>query len=238
MLLRREYTFPPYVTLKRSKRARRLALRLDPKDRTFHLVIPAGMSIKKAERFAEEHDSWMLDKLRELPEPVSFEYGTVLPILGKNRRIHVFYDETLRKTFIDLKEKELIVTTNKDDPASRIERHLKKLAKEKLTELAMEKAKILGKTVKSVSTRDTKSRWGSCSSDGNLSFSWRLIFAPYESLDYVVAHEVAHLQHMDHSNDFWHLCRDLSDDFFEGEYWMREHGHELMRYGISQDLLF
>ncbi len=238
MLLRRSDSFPPYVTLKRSKRARRLALRLDPKDRTFHLVVPARMSLKKAERFAEEHDSWMVDKLMELPEPVPFEYGTVLPILGKNRRIHIFYDKTLRKTFIDLKDKELLVTTNKEDPSGRIERHLKKLAKEELHELAIEKAAMIRKTVKTVSTRDTKSRWGSCSSDGNLSFSWRLLFAPYEALDYVVAHEVAHLKYMDHSNNFWHLCRDLSEDFFEGEYWMREHGHELMRYGVSQDGLF
>ncbi|MEZ5813338.1 MAG: SprT family zinc-dependent metalloprotease [Alphaproteobacteria bacterium] len=234
MLLRREDTLPPYVTLKRSKRARRLGLRLDPKERVFHLVVPAGVSLRRAERFAEEHDSWMIDKLMELPEPIPFEYGTVLPVLGQNRRIHVFYDETLRKTFIDLKDKELLVTTNKDDPSARIERYLKKLAKDELTMLAHEKAAQIRRKVFGVSVRDTKSRWGSCSADGNLSFSWRLLFAPYEAFDYVVAHEVAHLRHMDHSNDFWHLCRDLSEDFFEGEYWMREHGHELMRYGASQ----
>ena len=238
MLLRREDSFPPYVTLKRSKRARRLALRLDPKDRTFHLVVPSGMSLRKAERFAQEHDDWMLDKLRELPEPISFEYGSVLPILGKNRRLHIFYDETLRTTFIDLKDKELIVTTNLDDPSSRIERYLKKLAKQTISDLVHEKAKRIGKRVRSVSVKDTKSRWGSCSSNGNISFSWRLIFAPYESLDYVVAHEVAHLRHMNHSTAFWNQCRELSDDFLEGEFWMRENGHELMRYGVNDDLLY
>jgi len=236
MLLRRDDTLPAYVTLKRSKRARRLALRLDPKDRTFHLVIPAGMSFKKAQKFAEEHDSWMLDKLMELPEPVPFEDGSIIPILGKNRRIHVFYDETLRTTSISLKYQELIVTTNKEDPTLRIERYLKRLAKKELSALATQKADLIGKTIKMVSARDTKSRWGSCSSDGNLSFSWRLIFAPEASFDYVVAHEVAHLMHLNHSRAFWSVCRDLSENYFEGEYWMREHGHELMRYGASSQV--
>lgn len=195
-------------------------------------------SMRSAQRFAEEHDRWMLDKLMELPEPIAFEDGSILPILGQNRRIHIFYDETLRTTSITLKCHELIVTTNKEDPSPRIERFLKKLAKNELTTLSYEKAAEIGKKVTSVATRDTKSRWGSCSSDGNLSFSWRLIFAPYYAFDYVVAHEVAHLRHLDHSTAFWNLCRKLSDDYFEGEYWMREHGHELMRYGQSQDRLF
>lgn len=236
MLLRRNDTFPPYVALKRSKRARRLALRLDPKDRVFHLVVPTRMSLKTAQRFAEEHDGWMLDKLMELPDPIPFEDGSVIPILGQNRRIHVFYDGTLRTTSITLKCHELIVTTNKEDPTRRIERYLKKLAKDELTVLAQEKAAQIHKKITGVYTRDTKSRWGSCSSDGNLSFSWRLIFAPDYAFDYVVAHEVAHLKHLDHSVAFWNLCRDLCDDFLEGEYWMREHGHELMRYGIYPDI--
>ena len=235
MLLRRDEKFPPYITLKRSKRARRLALRLDPKDRTFHLVIPSGTSLKRAQRFAEEHDSWMVDRLGELPEPVPFQDGSVLPILGQDRHIHIFYDESLRNTSITLKFKELIVTTNKEDPTARIERYLKKYAKKELLALSQEKAAEIGQTVKGVTVRDTKSRWGSCSTDGNLSYSWRLIFAPKESFDYVVAHEVAHLQHMDHSPAFWNVCRRLSDDFIEGQYWIQEHGHELMRYGAATE---
>ena len=237
MLLRRDHTLPPYITLKRSKRARRMALRLDPKDRTFHLVVPNGISLKKAQRFAEEHDGWMMDKLMELPDPVPFEDGSIIPILGQNRRIHIFYDNTLRTTSINLKCHELIVTTNKEEPSIRIERYLKNLAKKELTKLAHDKADLIDKTVTNITTRDTKSRWGSCSSDGSLSFSWRLIFAPKEAFDYVVAHEVAHLEHLDHSKAFWSVCRDLSEDYFEGEYWMREHGHELMRYGAPHSWL-
>jgi len=233
MLLRQDNPFPPYIMVKRSKRARRLALRLDPKARVFNLVIPTGVNLKNAQRFADEDCVCLQEALSELPSPVSFEDGSTLPILGQDRHIHIFYDEALRTTSTTLKFKELIVTTNKEDPSARIERALKRMAKKELTALAREKAAEIGRKVENVSVRDTKSRWGSCSSDGNLSFSWRLLFAPKESFDYVVAHEVAHLKHMDHSRAFWNLCRSLSDDFIAGQYWMREHGHELMRYGAN-----
>ena len=109
-------------------------------------------------------------------------------------------------------------------------RYLKKLVKDEISILAHEKATKIDQTINKIHVRDTKTRWGSCSEDGNLNFSWRLIFAPYESLDYVVGHEVAHLEHLDHSKAFWSVCRKLSDDFVEGKYWMQAHGSELMRY--------
>ena len=232
MLLKKvETTLPSYIVVKHSKRARRLALRLDTKDRVFHLVIPPRTSMRSAVRFAEEHDSWMVEKLAELPAPIPYAHDTFIPILGQDTRINIRYDSTLKITSIKLINNELLVSTNKEDPSSRIERFLKKQAKEKLTLLSREKAAQIDKTIKSVTIRDTKSRWGSCSEEDNLNYSWRLIFAPWEAFDYVVAHEVAHLEHLDHSKAFWALCRELSEDYFEGEFWMREHGHELMRYG-------
>ena len=100
-------------------------------------------------------------------------------------------------------------------------------------DMATDKADIINKNISSVTVRDTKSRWGSCSHKGELSFSWRLIFAPYDAIDYVIAHEVAHLIHMDHSKNFWTLCRSLSSNFVEGKFWMQNHGNSLMRYGIN-----
>ena len=224
---------PSHVQVRRSDRARRMALRLDTKERVFHLVVPKGVSLRRAEAFAEGHESWMQEKLRALPPLIGFSHGTKIPVLGQQTLIHVHREADLRQTKIVLEDQVLHVRTNKDDPSVRITRFLKELIREELQIVAREKAARIGKVVQSVSVRDTKSRWGSCSSDGNLSFSWRLIFAPYAAFDYVVGHEVAHLQHLDHSKAFWNLCRDLSDDFVEGEYWMRNHGHELMRYGVS-----
>ncbi|MCB1563658.1 MAG: M48 family metallopeptidase [Alphaproteobacteria bacterium] len=226
-----ESDFPSHIKLKPSTRARRMALRMDTRERLFTLVLPPGASLKKALSFAQKHEDWMLSRLEELPTPISFTDGACLPVFGQVRYLRISFDKTLKRTNITLKEKEIFVSTNKEDPAPRIVRFLKKLAIEHLQELATQKAQSIGKTVSAVSVRDTTSRWGSCSTDGRLSFSWRLIFAPPAALDYVVAHEVAHLEHLNHSKAFWNVCRDLSNDYLEGRHWMDNHGAELMRFG-------
>lgn len=220
------------VEIKRSRRARRLALRLDSKDRLFRLTIPYRFSERKAWRFVEEHRDWMAGRMAELPPAIYLEHGAVIPLLGQETRIHVDIDSHKKRTDIQLTNGLLYVSTNKDDPSSRILRFLKTLAKEKLSALSHDKVEKIGKTISSVTVRDTKSRWGSCSADGSLSYSWRLILAPTASMDYVVAHEVAHLKHLDHSKAFWALNRELADNFIEGQYWIRNNGAELMRYGL------
>ena len=224
-------SFPSHIKVKHSKRARRVALRLDPIERVFHLVVPSRMSMRKAQAFAESQESWMQEKLAALPPKVAFTDGTVIPMLGQRTEIRIHKEADLKITKITLEDGVLHVRTNKDDPSSRITRFLKAFVKEELEILSKEKAAVIGKNIASVSVRDTKSRWGSCSCDGNLSFSWRLVFASPEAFDYVVAHEVAHLEHLNHSKQFWDLCEDLSQNFDEGKYWMAMHGNELMRYG-------
>lgn len=224
-------TIEKLVTVKRSQRARRVALRLDARERIVNLVIPPRMTLDNAFRFAEKHQDWVREVLAALPPSIPFEHGMILPIFGEKKRISIRYDKNNLGTQIELLKTVLQVTTNQKDPSARIQRFLRSHAKKKLTELAREKAKKIKKPLNAVAVRDTKSRWGSCSEDGNISFSWRLIFAPYVAMDYVVAHEVAHLVHMDHSDAFWNVCRKLSDDFLDGQYWMRNHGNELMRFG-------
>jgi predicted metal-dependent hydrolase len=226
--------FPPHVRVKRSTRARRMALRLDPKDRAFHLVIPKGISLKRAQRFAEEHDTWMKDKLRNLPKAIQLKHGDLIPIFGRNRRIEINYDRTLRGTTIELATYELKISTNMRNPKARIIRFLKELAREEMENLSRQKARRIRENLNTVRVRETKARWGSCSADRDINYCWRLIFAPYEAMDYVVAHEVAHLRHLDHSPAFWALCRKLSDNYLEGSYWMGNHGHELMSYGAER----
>ncbi len=235
MPFRREPKLPAYIKLRKSTRARRMALRLDAKERVFHLVLPKGMSLRSAKDFIEEHERWMKEKLRELPHPVSFAHGEILPIFGRHRTINIIKRKTLKTTNVILNHNELLVVTNLDDPTAKIKRFLAKIAKERLAELAEEKAALVGRKIKEIHVRDTKSRWGSCAEDGGLSFSWRLIFAPNEAFDYVVAHEVAHLRHMNHGRHFWNLCRAISADFLEGHYWMQNYGQDLMRYGYTAD---
>lgn len=221
----------PDLELRVSKQARRMALRLDSKKRVVYLVVPSRTRVDKAYKFAWDQRDWIKRHIEELPQPVPFADGSILPLYGKKVRIKVNYDPALKRTDIRLEDNKLIVDTNKEDPAGRIERFLKDYARQALEELSLRKAARINKKVATVNVRDTKSRWGSCNNDGEISYSWRLIFAPRAAMDYVVAHEVAHLAYLDHSDRFWDLCHKLSFSYQTGKDWMQEHGHELMRFG-------
>ena len=158
------------------------------------------------------------------------EDGAKIQLLGEKLIIKVTYDKTLKVTDIILKNKELLVFTNKENPSPRIIRFLKNMALERLTTLSHEKAALIDEKISKIEVKDTISRWGSCSHDGKLSFSWRLIFATEQAFDYVVAHEVAHLRVMDHSPAFWKVCEELSENYSKGKNWMKRHSAELIRY--------
>ena len=223
------------VTVKRSKRAKRVALRLDPARRIINLVVPERMPLYKAYNFAQDHEDWVRETLSKLAPPMPFKNGINLPIFGDTVRIDITHNTVLKRTTLKQHDDVLEVKTYQNDPTNRITSHLKKLARTGLADMATDKAEVIKKNITRVTVRDTKSRWGSCSIERELSFSWRLIFAPYDAIDYVVAHEVAHLVHMDHSKKFWTLCEQLSCNYTEGKYWMKKHGNELMRYGLSHN---
>lgn len=185
----------------------------------------------RAYDFARSYIGWIDSKINDLPLPQPFVHGQSIPILNKQRHIRIHYNENLKRTSIALNDDALEIHTNKEDPSQRICRYLKTLAHDSFLPLCREKAAQIGQIVQSLSLRDTKSRWGSCSHDGHLSLSWRLIFAPYEAYDYVIAHEVAHLRHLNHSEKFWALCEELSTDFSTGHRWMKRHGQMLHTYG-------
>lgn len=220
----------PRLRLRVSNRAKRLALRLDPKTGYVFLVMPRRASINKAIAFATEYRDWIDRHATAIPDTIPLTHGTVLPVMGADRRIDITIDPAIKRTTVTLGDDVLTVHTNKDDPSGRIVRFLKALARDEITRLAHDKAALIDRTPSAIRIGDTSSRWGSCSADGALSFSWRLILAPATAMDYVVAHEVAHLIHMNHKTRFWSLCEKLSTDFHGGHGWMKKNGHTLMRY--------
>lgn len=221
----------PRLRLRVSDRAKRLALRLDPKTGYVFLVMPRRASIKKAVAFAHEYRDWIDRHTTAIPDTIPLTHGTVLPVMGVDRHIDITINPAIKRTTVTLTDSALIVHTNKDDPSGRLVRYLKNIARDEITRLAHDKAARIERIPSAIRIGDTSSRWGSCSADGALSFSWRLVLAPPMAMDYVVAHEVAHLVHMNHKARFWSLCEKLSADFHGGHGWMKANGHTLMRYG-------
>lgn len=220
----------PHLYVKISPTAKRLALRLDSHARRINLVIPKRASLKKAYEFAELNQRWIEDKMNGLPQPVPFLNGTQIPVMGKIMTLQIDKGES-RTTTITINNDTLRVVTQLDDPAPRINRYLKKMAEIELHALSIGKAKILNRDLKSFCVRDMKSRWGSCSTDGRMTLSWRLLFAPMDAIDYVISHEIAHLTHPNHGPAFWKLCAELSINYEAGKEWMRLNGVNLGRYG-------
>lgn len=223
-------TISPHLNVKISPKAKRLALRLDAHAGCINLVIPKRASIKSAYAFAESNQSWIEDKMNNLPRPIPFTHGQIIPVMGKNRTINIIASDK-KYTEINILEDIIEVRTQLDDPSARIQRALRLYAEKELKTLADAKAALLNRKLTHFCVRDMKSRWGSCSKDGRMTLSWRLAFAPEHAFDYVVAHESAHLIHDNHGKEFWKLCAELSTNYSTGKEWMRLNGIHLGRYG-------
>lgn len=221
----------PHLTVRVSPRARKLSLRLDAKERKVHLIIPKRASLKAAYQFASANKRWIDEKIATLPDATPYHDGAIIPVLGNNLRLTIDHDDMYRVTKIAIDEDRLVVKTSLDNPSNRITRFLKKLAEDEFGRMARQKALLIDRKVVTLTLRDMKTRWGSCSKDGRMTLNWRLIFAPFETYDYVIAHEVAHLIHDNHGKNFWKLCEKLSTDFSTGSEWIARNANELMRFG-------
>lgn len=218
------------LRVRRSRRAQRLALRIMPASGEVELVVPIRASVKQGIAFAREKGSWLKAHLSKLPPPVPFADGAVIPVFDQPRRIRRT-DELFGGIW--LTETELHVAAPPETVPLVVRGWLRKQAKEELISRAENKSGLLNRPFRRVTVRDTASRWGSCSPKGDLSFSWRIIMAPEYALDYLVSHEVAHLQEMNHSRRFWAIVDDIADEPDRGRAWLRDHGATLHRFGVE-----
>ncbi|WP_051340882.1 M48 family metallopeptidase [Azospirillum halopraeferens] len=219
---------PVPLELRESPRARRLTLRVDAGRGLIQVVVPEGLPESEVRRFIDRHDGWVRARLEALPPQHPFTDGMVVPVRGRDHTIR--HDPALRGG-TRCEDGALLVGGHADHVARRVRDFLTAEARRVLAERARAKAAGIGARVAAVTVRDTRSRWGSCSSTGRLSFSWRLILTPDAVLDYVVAHEVAHLKEMNHSPRFWSLCARLTADVAGPRAWLRANGARLLRYG-------
>jgi len=217
---------PPIdVTLKHSARARRLSLRVSGVDGRVSLTLPHRASLREAQAFLRSKEDWIREHLDRRPDATVIRPGAVVPVEGHPRLIA----ET-RTRAVKLMDDHILIPQGEDKAAIRVRAFLKTLARDRLAEASTRYSAQLGRPFGKLSLRDTRSRWGSCTSEGNLMYSWRLILAPAEVLDYVAAHEVAHLAEMNHSAAFWAEVARLMPDYKAPRTWLRTQGGALHRY--------
>jgi predicted metal-dependent hydrolase len=219
------------VRVRRHRRARRYTLRVHSATREVLLTMPPRGSLKQAREFAEKHGGWIAARLERLPEPAPFAHGVTLPLRGVDHRIE--HRPGARGTvWIEGGEERLLcVAGGAPHVPRRVKDFLKREAKADLEAASRQAAAQLGVAVRRVSIRDQSSRWGSCSTTGVLSYSWRLILAPPFVLEYLAAHEVAHLIEMNHSRRFWRLVERICPHLTRAKTWLDVNGTSLHRYG-------
>jgi len=222
------------VRVKRHRQARRYTLRLVAATREVMLTMPPRGSLKEAKAFAEKNSAWIAARVQHLPETAPFLDGGYVPLRGVMHRIH--HRPNMRGTvWAERVEGEctLCVAGGAAHLHRRLTDFLKREARRDLERASHRYAEMLNVKIARISVRDQVSRWGSCSSTGALSFSWRLILAPSYVLDYLAAHEVAHLIEMNHSRRFWRILLSLYPDTDRAKAWLDAHGSGLHRYGAQ-----
>jgi predicted metal-dependent hydrolase len=217
------------LSIRVNARARRLLLRVDAASRGVELVLPYGVPAEHGLRFLAAQRGWIAARLDALPPPVPFAEGAIVPVLGVPHRICRESDPAAPPVAIG--DGEIRVRGQPAHLGRRVRDHLAQLAAREFSCRARAFAARIGKKVTRVTVRDTKSRWGSCSATGCLSFSWRLILAPEAVVDYVVAHEVAHLAEMNHGPRFWRVVAGLVSNHPAPRAWLKRHRSQLLSYG-------
>ncbi len=247
------------VELRRSSRAKRFSLKVSHTERSAILTLPFRGRIEDANAFLARHADWLKRQLERLPEPIPFADGAVVPLRGTFHRLKFVGAQrncgvvSIQQCGFQLADipgfsvlpgfpasysvapgtvlPQIQVSGELDHAARRFSDWLRNEVRKDIAASVAKHAKALGCNPKRIAVRDQATRWGSCSTSGTLSFSWRLIFAPPFVLDYVAAHEVAHMREMNHSPRFWRLVKDAAPITPKARTWLKSHGAELHRFG-------
>jgi predicted metal-dependent hydrolase len=241
------------MVLRRSARARRFSLQVSEARRGAVLTMPLYSSFADADEFLSRHLDWLKERVAGLSEPVPFSQGAIVPLRGLAHLLR-FAGGVRRRGVVWIEAAEdakaaaawpegarvgirrlprLFVAGEEEHAPRRLLDWLKRQAHLDLKMRVDLHARRLNLTPKRLFVRDQTTRWGSCSTSGALSFSWRLVLAPPFVLDYLAAHEVAHLGHMNHGPRFWALVERTMPRHEEARTWLRKHGASLHRYGAE-----
>lgn len=226
------------IEVRRHPAARRLTLRVSKTKRAVIVTVPSECQMEEAGKFLKNNLDWVRERLGRVPEPIPFVDGAKIPVRGRMHRV-CFTGAGRGKAVVEIMETpgtampRLNVSGRLEHAPRRLKDWLIEQAREALDDSVTVHARSLGVKARSISLRDQTSRWGSCTAGGLLSFSWRLVLAPAHVLDYVAAHEVAHLVEMNHGPRFWKHVARCMPRLEEAKRWLRTHGADLHRYGAA-----
>jgi len=238
--LRARHTLPPFermhavagrelpLRIVTNDRARRLTLRIEAGGKGLRVTVPPGLARSEVERFLDRHTGWLEERLKKLPSRPQVRPGIKIPLRGVPHRI--VHEPGRRGTVIpEMRDGErvLVVCGDRRHLPRRLADFLKRECRREIEALVAKHTATIGRQAKAIRFRDTTSRWGSCTSEGNLSFSWRIMMAPPLVIDYLVAHEVAHLKEMNHGPKFWALCKQLAPETDRCKAWLKRNGNAL-----------
>jgi predicted metal-dependent hydrolase len=218
------------VSFRRNAKARRLVLRLSRDRSGVVITVPPRVGRREALEFAKKSSKWISERLKAEPAERPLRAGEDILFRGERRLI---VHSGARRGTVALAKGAVVVSGDAAHLKRRLVDWLKVEAKRDLITASEFYAGAMGVTFHRLSVRDQRSRWGSCTSDGTLSYSWRLVLAPPFVLDYVAAHEVAHLKHMNHSRSFWRLVLSHCPHAGRAKSWLKAHGAELHAYAMS-----
>jgi predicted metal-dependent hydrolase len=217
---------PVEVHLKRVARARRFLLRVSRLDGKVTLSMPLRAREGEALAFLQGHEAWLRDTLKAMPDSARLPVGlgSLIPVEGREFLLAPGTGRGIR-----VEGDRLLIPGDPATAGPRVAAWLKVLARDRLAKASTHYAGLVDRRYTTLALRDTRSRWGSCSPDGRLMFSWRLILAPPSVLTYVAAHEVAHLVELNHSSAYWAVVSRIYPGWQPQRAWLHEHGQALHR---------
>ena len=212
------------IFLRRNSNSRRITLRISALDGKITVTGPNNVDYKELKSFAESKKTWLKSKRKSFEPPILVSEGIKIPIGGIDTKIS-FGEFQMQK-----KVGNILYICQQKPVSTQVKKYLKEICRVQVDNMCKGFAERLGAQFRKITLRDTRSRWGSCSNDANLMFSWRLVMAPENILAYVAAHEIAHLKYMNHSNEFWQTVEYLFGPYKNERTWLKQNGSSLHRY--------
>lgn len=224
------------VEVVRTNRKKTASIKVE--DGKIQVFIPKRYPDKKLQELIDNKTPWIREKLRiqsEVPptKPKEYVSGESFTYLGRNYRLKLTQDLTFK---VKLRGGQLVLGVDQNLPGDQREdfirgqlvRWYQEHAEQRLKDKTSRYSKVLGVKPKSVTLKDYKSRWGSCSSNGDISYNWKIIIAPHRIIDYVVVHELCHMHQHNHSPAFWKLVERVFSDYKESRQWLKVNGVNLV----------